>query len=129
MQALYIDSSALMALLFKQSDHINIKKIMINANELISSNLIIAECFSACTREKFDKILCWEFLQEISMVIPESKLQLELEKVFHCGYLRGANAYHLACALYLDNNTQELGFLSRDQNQCLVAQQLGFKIF
>jgi hypothetical protein len=51
----------------------------------------------------------------------------ELERVFAGGYLKGADAWHLACALYLAEEPAKLAFLTLDRRQRAVARRLGFR--
>ena len=46
--------------------------------------------------------------------------------VFEAGYLRGADAWHLATALYLTPDPGELTFLTLDERQGDIASKLGF---
>ena len=43
------------------------------------------------------------------------------------GYVRGADLWHLACALYVAASPGELTFLTLDERQRTVAKALGFK--
>jgi hypothetical protein len=60
-------------------------------------------------------------------VLPERPLTQELERVFASGYLTGADAWHLACALYLAQVPGTLAFLTLDRRQRAVARRLGFR--
>ena len=42
------------------------------------------------------------------------------------GYLRGADLWHLASALYLAGNPRNLPFITLDERQEVVARKLGF---
>jgi len=51
-----------------------------------------------------------------------------MQEVLAQGYLRGADVWHVACALFLaDAARAELAFLSRDAAQRRVARRLGFR--
>jgi hypothetical protein len=43
------------------------------------------------------------------------------------GYLRGADCWHLATALYLAPNPSDLTFLTLDDTQRKIAKTLGFR--
>lgn len=43
------------------------------------------------------------------------------------GYLRGADLWHVACALYLAEVPSDVTFLSLDDRQRTVAEALGFR--
>jgi len=49
--------------------------------------------------------------------------------VLRHGYVRGADLWHLACALYLKKRVKELLFLTLDQRQQEAAMKLGFRVF
>ena len=127
-KTIYIDTSVIVCLLFKQLDYQKLQTAFVEAEELISSSLILAETQSACVREKFPPQAGSPLLNKISLVNPEHRMTVELAEIFKYGYLRGADAYHLACALYADNNTRELVFLSRDNKQQALAKKLGFTL-
>jgi hypothetical protein len=61
-------------------------------------------------------------------VFPERPLAAELERVFAGGYVKGADAWHLACALYVAEDPRHLTFLTLDTRQRTVARRLGFPI-
>jgi len=48
------------------------------------------------------------------------------ERVFAAGQVRGADAWHLATALWLTRHPAELPFLTLDARQREVASALGF---
>ena len=58
--------------------------------------------------------------------MPDRPLTAEIEAVVGAGLLRGADAWHLACALYLSPEPGELEFLTLDGRQGAVAATLGF---
>jgi len=55
-------------------------------------------------------------------------LSVEMSRVFSAGYLRGADAWHLACALFYADDRTSLTFLTLDARQREVAERLGFAI-
>jgi hypothetical protein len=52
----------------------------------------------------------------------------EISRVLSAGYLRGADLWHVACALYLEPEPDELVFLTLDASQKAVAAKLGFSV-
>lgn len=50
-----------------------------------------------------------------------------MSRALEVGYLRGADLWHVACALYLVEDAPELSFLTRDERQSAVAEALGFR--
>ncbi len=94
----------------------------------ISSSLLEAEVYSAARREKIPLELAAAFVQRVSLVYPEGSLQKEYLAIFRQGYVRGADAYHLATALYLDPECQNLNFATVDKRQAELAEVIGFHL-
>ena len=90
-----------------------------------SSNLLEAELRAAFAREKVG--LAGDLFDWMKWVLPERPLTPELERAFAGGYLQGADAWHLACALYIAEEPGKLAFLTLDRRQRAVARQLGFR--
>jgi hypothetical protein len=65
-------------------------------------------------------------LARISWIIPERPLHEEIRRVLAHGYLRGADCWHLAVALYAAPEPEELLFISLHERQARIARQLGF---
>jgi hypothetical protein len=59
-------------------------------------------------------------------VLPDRPLGGEIGVVLSAGYLRGADLWHLASALYLAGNPRNLPFITLDERQEVVARKLGF---
>ncbi|HET7712771.1 MAG TPA: hypothetical protein VFL80_12635, partial [Thermoanaerobaculia bacterium] len=62
----------------------------------------------------------------ISWVYPDRPLTSEITLVLDEGYVRGADLWHLAAALFVDPHRQ-IGFLTLDARQRQISDQLGFK--
>ena len=84
-----------------------------------------AELRAAFARERVG--LAGDLFDWMKWVFPERPLTPELEQVFASGYLKGAVAWHLACALYLAEEPAKLAFLTLDRRQRAVARRLGFR--
>lgn len=84
-----------------------------------------AELRAAFARERV--ALAGDLFDWMKWVFPERPLTPELERVFASGYLKGADAWHLACALYVAEEPATLTFLSLDHRQRAVARRLGFR--
>ena len=95
-------------------------------DRLVASNLLEAELRSTLTRENVTDegtlLLSW-----ISWIYPNRPLSPEYERVLAYGYLRGADLWHLACALFLSRDPQQLAFVTLDQRQGEMAASLGFR--
>lgn len=125
MRVAYVDSSCLVALAFGEPDSKGLAKRLASFDLLISSNLLEAELRSAVAREKVaadpDPLV-----DGIEWVLPDRPLSPELQQTLASGYLRGADCWHLACALLLREDLPELAFLTLDLRQREVAARLGF---
>ena len=62
----------------------------------------------------------------VSWLIPDRPLTDEIERVLEAGYVRGADCWHLASALYLSPEPSSMAFLTLDDPQKKVAKRLGF---
>ena len=124
MRQAYADSSALVAIAFREAGGARVARALDAFEHVYASDLLDAEVRSALVREG----VAWDarFLESISWVLPERPLSAELERVFSKGYVRGADAWHLACALYLSPEPGELVFVTLDEPQAKVAAALGF---
>ena len=67
-----------------------------------------------------------EKMLEIEVIAAGCPEQEVGQAVLDAGQLRGADAWHLACALYLSPEPRELEFLTLDGRQAAVAVALGF---
>jgi len=124
MNVAYIDTSALVAIAFGEADGSALAERLEEYDEILSSNLLEAEFRSALARERVsdgNHILTW-----IAWILPSRVLNPEIDRVLAAGYLRGADLWHLACALYVSGSPEELVFVSLDERQREVADVLGF---
>jgi len=69
-----------------------------------------------------------DFTRDLAMVSPDRPLSAELRRTADAGYLRGADMWHVACALFLAPNPGDLTFLTLDVDQRAVARRLGFGV-
>ena len=95
-------------------------------DDAVSSNLLEAEFLATCRREGIAPN--WPTLARIGWVYPDRRLTDEISSVLDVGPLRGADAWHLACALYFAGAQRDVAFLTLDPRQRAVAQQLGFEV-
>jgi hypothetical protein len=124
--AAYIDSSVLVAIELGESSGPALAPVLDRFTTLLSSNLLEAELRSAFLREgvRAEPMA----LSQISWVLPSRPLSAEIERVLGAGYVRGADLWHLAAALYAAPDPVELAFISLDEPQRKVAAQLGFAV-
>ena len=90
-----------------------------------SSNLLEAELRSAFAREQIAEDPS-NLLSRITWVHPTRSLTREFDAIMARGYLKGADLWHIACALFLAPNAEELTFLTLDKPQKRIALRLGF---
>jgi predicted nucleic acid-binding protein len=124
----YVDTSVLIAVLLDQPGGKRMARAIRRLKSVFSSNLLEAELRSVLARERVDPSLAAPALQAISWVMPRRPLTTEIRKTLEMGYLRGADLWHLACALYLAETPANLTFLTLDNNQKTVASSLGFPV-
>jgi predicted nucleic acid-binding protein len=122
--AAYVDTSCLVAIAFAEPGYKAVASRLDRFDQLFASNLLEAELRAVFRREKVnaDDTL----LGSLSWVFPDRALTAEIEAVLDAGQVRGADAWHLACALYLSPDPRELAFLTMDRRQARVAEALGF---
>ena len=68
-----------------------------------------------------------ELLSGFTWVVPDRPLHEEIARVLAAGYVRGADCWHLASALYLAEDAAAISFLTLDERQAAVAKILGFR--
>ena len=124
MKVAYVDTSCLVAVAFGERGSTALARRLAGFDELVSSNLLEAELRSAFVREARtpDQAL----LDLLSWIVPDRPLHAEIAAVLEAGYVRGADCWHLATALYLAANAGDITFLTLDERQAMVAQTLGF---
>lgn len=125
---IYIDSSVIISILFSEEVHSGLWANYQQATYALSSHLLEAEVYSAAVREGRTFESAQETMQRITFANIDRSLDEELQKVFSAGYSKGADALHLATALYLDPTAKNLLFLTADSNQKFIAQKLGFRV-
>lgn len=125
MKFAYVDTSCLVAIAFDEPSAKALSTRLRRFDRLFSSNLLEAELRSALAREAVeaspDPLLDW-----ISWVYPNRPLTSEFNHILSLGYVKGADLWHLACALFLSPDAKDLAFLSFDSRQRTMASKLGF---
>ena len=64
----------------------------------------------------------------IEWILPDRALAPEFATVLESGYLRGADLWHVATALYVSPQAGSLSFATLDAGQRVVAEALGFQV-
>ena len=125
MSAAYVDTSALTAIAFEEPGGAGMATRLDEFSRLLSSNLLEAELRAACAREGFD--FSERLVANLSWVFPDRSLAPELAAVLVAGYLRGADLWHVASALYVAGAPDDMWFVTLDERQRSVAAALGFQ--
>ena len=125
MHAAYVDTSYLVAILFDEPGGKAAATQLSKFDELFSSNLLEAELMAVALREKVE--LPEEWRASFSWVLPDRPLTEEIAVVLKAGYVRGADLWHLASALFVAGDAGSISFLTFDDRQAAVAEALGFK--
>lgn len=122
--AAYVDTSWIIAIALKEAGYGALKRRLEQFTHLFSANLLEAELLATLNREKvaLDSII----LDKINWVLPVRALRDEIEMVLSVGFVRGADCWHVASALYAADRPSDLTFLTLDKKQLAVAKALGF---
>lgn len=126
MSVAYVDRSALVAIAFNERGAAALARRLDAFSRLLSANLLEAELRAAFMREghQFEP----GFVSGIEWVLPDRPLTDEFETVLQVGYLRGADLWHLATALYLAPEPGAISFVTLGDRQRAVATVLGFQV-
>lgn len=122
----YVDTSCLVAIAFQERGAAALRRRLLSFGDLLSSNLLEAELRSTFLREKISESP--ELIAALSWVIPDRPLTAEIVRVLQTGYVRGADCWHLATALYIAPDASSLHFITLDERQRGVATALGFLV-
>ena len=125
MNAAYVDSSAIVAIAFEELGWAEVEQRLGQFDDLWSSNLLEAEIRATYRREQ--KEYKPDVLIGVRWAIPDRPLTREISMVVSAGYVKGADLWHLATALYAVEYPGELTFITLDERQAEVARTLGFR--
>jgi predicted nucleic acid-binding protein len=127
MRLAYIDTSCLVAITFGEAGATKVASRLERMDRLFASNLLEAELRSALARERLSAHPDG-LLSGITWVYPNRPLSGEFERVMVGGYVKDADLWHLACALFLAPDPKDLAFLTLDKRQEEIARRLGFRL-
>ena len=125
MSTAYVDTSCIVAAAFGEAVAAPIARRLSRFDRVLSSPLLQAELWSALVREGRDPTDAYS--SAIELVIVDRPLSEEVARVLEAGYVRGADCWHLATALFVAPDPAALTFLTLDVTQRKVAKALGFK--
>ncbi len=126
MSTAYLDSSCVVAAAFGEPGARPMIARRRGFARVVSSTLLEAEVFSALRREQRE--ITDAFHAELALIAPDRALSEEIARVLEAGYVRGADCWHLATALYVAPEPSDLTFLTLDLAQRKVAKALGFQV-
>ena len=126
MTVAYVDTSALVAIAFGEPGSAELGRRLGAFSVLLSSNLLEAELRAAYSRE--GRPFPQAIVSGIEWVLPDRPLAPEFAQVLETGYLRGADLWHVATALYAARRPGEIWFVTLDRKQGTVAAALGFQV-
>jgi PIN domain len=127
LKAAYLDSSFFLGIAFGENSSGSLARKLSLFDRLHSSNLLDAEVRSAFAREGLDEPEEALF-ESIVWTLPDRPLAAEFRSILAHGHQKGADLWHLACALYLSPDPREISFLTLDSRQKRAAAKLGFAI-
>ena len=127
MKPAYVDSSFLLAIAFGEPDATRLAARLGQSDSVHASDLVEAEVLSALAREAAHPPEA-DLFAALSWTFPDRPLTEEFGRILEAGYLKGADLWHLACALYLSPDPQDLFFLTLDTRQKKIAARLGFRL-
>lgn len=121
----YADTSAIIAVAFREPGWFAVEQRLRGLSPTTSSHLLEAELRAAYARNnlRFDP----RYIAEIEWIVPVRPLSAEISAVLEVGYLRGADLWHVAAALYAARDPREMTFVALDARQRAVAAALGFQ--
>ena len=121
-----MDTSAIIAVEFNEPGGHEVLERLNEFTTLMSLNLLEAEVRSVYMRD--GRPFTEEALSNIEWIVPDTPLSAELDIASQAGYLRGADLWHVATALYIFDEPPEVTFLTLDRRQGEVAAALGFQV-
>jgi predicted nucleic acid-binding protein len=123
----YVDTSCLVAISFGEARSVTaLTRRLKTFDELVSANLLEAELRSVFAREHVPVDTALPVA--VSWILPDRPLTDEIARVLEAGYVRGADCWHLAAALYLAVDPATIVFVTLDERQAAVAGELGFQV-
>lgn len=123
---LFLDSSVLIAIAFNEPTAAAARRRLLAAGRVLAAPLLDAEVRAAFRRE--ERAVDEALLAPIAWIHPNRVLSAEIARVLNLGYLRGADCWHLASALFAAPIPSDATFLTFDTRQRAVAKALGFRV-
>lgn len=124
MKVAYVDTSVLAGIAFGEPVADRFARALGGIDRVISSNLLEAELRAVFRRE--NEPFHEAAIAGIDWIFPNRPLASELAAVLSAGHLRGADLWHVATALYVSPQPQDLVFATLDAQQGRITSALGF---
>jgi hypothetical protein len=127
-KAAYVDSSCLLAVAFRDAGFETTVQRLREFDVLLTATLTEAEIRAALIR-KGSRDDASKLLRGLDWVRADRRLTAYIDRVVNSGIpLRGADVWHLACALFATPDPSLMHFLSLDKRQVEAARRLGFTL-
>lgn len=126
MSIAFVDTSVFVAILFSEPGSSKLARRLSEFDQVFASPLLEAELQATARREGVT--IPESVLDGVQWVSPDRRLSGEVKRVLEGGYIRGADCWHLACAVYLFDGDSAVTFLTLDARQRAVAKALGFQV-
>jgi hypothetical protein len=120
-----VDSSCVVAIVFGVRAGVAMQKRLEDFDRLFAAPLLEAELLCALRRESLSDLDV--DLSAFQWILPSRPLSDEVRRVLAAGYVRGADCWHLASALFLSPEPSEATFLTLDPAPRKAARTLGFE--
>ncbi len=121
----YVDTSCLISIAFEEKGFAALARRLNSFDTVLSSNLLEAEFLAAFARHGREPDR--SNLGRLKWIYPDRSLRPEITRVLAEGFVRGADCWHLANALYFaDPDPSLITFLTLDTRQQTIANALGF---
>ena len=125
MSVAYVDTSVMVAIAFGEDGADALADRLNGFTRVISSNLLEAELRAACSLEGCR--VPADLLDRIGWILTNRPLSDEIKTALGAGYLRGADLWHVATALYAAPDPGAISFITLNDNPARVAAALNFK--
>jgi predicted nucleic acid-binding protein len=125
----FVDTSCLAAIVLNERNASTVSRKLAAFDRLAAAPLLEAELRTMLHREGHRaeaQVQPW--LAPMLWVSPDRPLSAEIATVLAAGYVRGADCWHLATALYFSPEPGDITFLTLDARQRDVAKALGFAV-
>lgn len=124
MNRAFVDSSVLLAIAFTEPGADAVRARLGSFDSIVASPLAEAEVRSAGRRES--RAISDDLFDSVEWVHMDRALSREIAQVLSAGYVRGADCWHLAAALFYTPVPSSLVFYTLDSRQRDIAMALGF---